>query len=737
MSSTGTPIVMLLDPPDAELHPLPASADTPEAGFERLAAFAARLLHVPVSVISLVDVERPFSAGEQGETWRMRREAPLTRSLCGFALDLGEPLLIEDAREHPVVRQNPTVWLGEVGYAGIPFRRADGRVAGTLCVADGRPRTWTPEEVDILSSLARFAALLMAPRDGAPAMADALAQAAQSARRSVSLRMLRKAVETMQIGVTITDTLGRILYSNPADARMHGYGPEELVGQNARIFAPEAHARPMPVARMNEMESWSRETINTRKDGSVFPVLLRSDVVRDAAGRPVALVTCCEDLTHRKRLERELLRNAFYDAVTGLPNRGLLTHRLELALDVSRLDRRRFAMVAVELDRIQLVHDSLGRAAGDELMQAAAERLKQCAPHDGMVAHMGPDQFAVLMDGVAGIAEATRVATCVRHMLAEPFRAGGRDVFTGASVGIVLGGAEYDRAEDVLRDASIAMIRARETGDGQYQVFDPAMHAEAMARLHLETDLRRALERGELRVHYQPIINLQTGRIAGFEALARWQHPERGLILPDDFIPMAEDTGLILPIGLWVLEQACATLRGWQDRPGGEALKMAVNLSARQFTQPDLVERVARVLRRTGVRPQTLELEITESVILQHSAPVMDTLRRLKELGVQLHVDDFGTGYSSLSYLHRLPLDALKIDRSFVSGADAGGLQIVRTIVAMAQALGVAVVSEGIESAELLDELRTLHCEFGQGFYFCRPVASEEIEALFDADPSW
>jgi EAL domain-containing protein (putative c-di-GMP-specific phosphodiesterase class I) len=307
-------------------------------------------------------------------------------------------------------------------------------------------------------------------------------------------------------------------------------------------------------------------------------------------------------------------------------------------------------------------------------------------------------------------------------MLTEPFRAGGREVFTGASVGIVLSGPAYERAEDVLRDATIAMIRARETGDGQYQVFDPAMHAEAMARLHLETDLRRALERGELRVHYQPIVNLQTGRIAGFEALARWQHPERGLILPD---------------GLWVLEQACVTLRRWQDRPGGEALKMAVNLSARQFTQPDLVDRVARVLRRTGVRPQTLELEITESVILQHSAPVMDTLRRLKELGVQLHVDDFGTGYSSLSYLHRLPLDALKIDRSFVSGADAGGLQIVRTIVAMAQALGVAVVSEGIESAELLDELRTLHCEFGQGFYFCRPVAPEEIETLFEADPSW
>jgi PAS domain S-box-containing protein/diguanylate cyclase (GGDEF)-like protein len=728
---------MLLHPPGAEPDTLPHDADTPEAGFERLASFAARLLHTPVSVLSLVDRERPFSAGDLTDAWRPRREAPLARSLCGVAVTTGEPLLLEDAREHPAVRRNPQVWLGEVGYAGIPFRRADGQVAGALCVADVRPRSWTPEEVDLLSSLARFAGLLVARRDGTPAMERALATAALSARSSVSLRMLRKAVETMQLGVTITDLKGRILYSNPADARMHGYAPDELAGHHARIFAPAEHARPLDVQRMNEVGSWSRETVNVRKDGSVFPVLLRSDVVRDAAGRAVALVTCCEDLTHRKRLERELLRNAFYDSVTGLPNRGLLTHRLELALDAARRDGQRFAVLAVELDRIQLVTDSLGRGAGDELLTGAAARLQECAPVEAMVAHVGGDQFAILIDAVDGVADATRVATCVRQMLAQPLRAAGRDVFSGASVGIVLSGPGYERAEDVLRDAAIAMIRAREASDGQYHVFDPAMHAEAMARLQMETDLRRALERGELRVYYQPIVHLQTGRITGFEALVRWQHPERGLVLPDDFIPMAEETGLILPIGLWVLEEACRTLRRWQDRPEGGELKMAVNLSARQFQQPDLVERVERILRETGVRPGTMELEITESVILQHSASVLDTLGRMKELGVKLHVDDFGTGYSSLSYLHRLPLDALKIDRSFVSGANGGSLQIVRTIVAMAHALGVAVVSEGIETAELLDELRTLECEYGQGFFFCRPVPAEQIETLFDTDPSW
>jgi diguanylate cyclase (GGDEF)-like protein/PAS domain S-box-containing protein len=724
-------------PHGAELGRLLAENDTPQAGYERLASFAARLLHVPVSVLSLVGTDRPYSAGDSGDAWRLRREAPLARSLCGVAVSTGEPLVLSDAREHPAVRRNPAVWLGEVGYAGIPFRHADGRVAGALSVADGRPRAWTAEEVELLGSLARFAALLVSQHDGGPAMREALAQAARSASGSVNLRMLRKAVETMQMGVTITDTRGRILYSNPADAALHGYTPDELVGQHARVFAPTEHARPLDAGRMNDVASWSRETVNVRKDGSTFPVLLRSDVVRDAAGRPVALVTCCEDLTHRKRLERELLRNAFYDPVTELPNRGLLNHRLDLALDAARRDRHRFAVLAIELDRIQLVHDSLGRAAGDELLVGAAARLKECAPPDAMVAHLGGDQFAILLDGVSGVGDATRVATCVHQMLAQPLRAAGRDVFSGASVGIVLSGAGYAHAEEVLRDASIAMIRARAAAHGQYHVFDPAMHAEAMARLQLETDLRRALERGELRVFYQPIVHLQTGRITGFEALARWQHPQRGLVMPDDFIPMAEETGLILPIGLWVLEEACRTLRRWQDGPGGAGLKMAVNLSARQFSQPDLVRRIRAILARTQITPGTLELEITESVILQHSLPVMDTLRRIKALGVQLHVDDFGTGYSSLSYLHRLPLDALKIDRSFVSGADAGSLQIVRTIVAMAQALGVAVVSEGIETAELLDELRSLHCEYGQGFFFSRPVAAEEIETLFATDPSW
>jgi diguanylate cyclase (GGDEF)-like protein len=488
---------------------------------------------------------------------------------------------------------------------------------------------------------------------------------------------------------------------------------------------------------MAAAEGWNRETINVRKDGSIFPVMLRSDVVRDAAGRPLGLVTCCEDLTQRKQLERELLRSAYYDAVTGQPNRGLLTHRLELAVELARMGQGRFALLSVEIHRVQLVGDSLGRAAAEELLRAAAERLRECVPPDGMIAHVGGDQFAVLLEDVRGVREPARIAACIRSTLTAPFRVGPREVFSGASIGIVLGDGAYQRADDVLRDAAIAMVRAREAGEGEYQVFDPAMHAEAMARLHLETDLRHALQRGELRVHYQPIVHLESGRIAGFEALARWEHPARGMLLPDLFIPVAEETGLILPMGLWVLEQACTTLRRMQDRSGCAAMRMSVNLSARQFTQPDLVERVAEVLARTGVQPGTVELEITESTILQQSAAVMDMLGRLKALGVRLHVDDFGTGYSSLSYLHRLPMDALKIDRSFVSGNGDDQLQIVRTIVAMAHALGVEVVTEGIENAGVLAQLRALRCEYGQGYLFARPACAEEAEALLDSAPAW
>jgi PAS domain S-box-containing protein/diguanylate cyclase (GGDEF)-like protein len=478
------------------------------------------------------------------------------------------------------VRAEPELWMGEAAYAGVPIRTPDGRVLGTFCAIDARPRRWAEADVRALAQLADMAALLLERHAATATAAAGFVGAIGTARGRLSLRMLEKAVETMQIGVTITDTAGRILYSNPAEARMHGYEVDELRGMHARIFAPPEAARPMQVEAMQEATSWSRETVNVRKDGSTFPVLLRSDVVKDSRGRPVGLVTCCEDVTERRELERQLLRSAFYEPVTGLPNRGLFAHRVEMAVDRERRGEADFAVIAVALDRLQLVSDSLGRAAADELLAEVAARLRECVRPDALLAHVARDEFAVLLDEIDGIAEPSRVAACLQEQLSRPFAVQGTEVFTGASVGIALSYTGYERAEDVLRDAAIALYRSRDARQGQYEVFDRDMHAQVMARLRMETDLRRALDRGEMRVHYQPIVSLASGRIAGFEALARWDHPVEGMIQPDDFIPLAEETGLILPIGMWVLEEACRELRRWQDaRGGGDAPTMAVNLS--------------------------------------------------------------------------------------------------------------------------------------------------------------
>ena len=700
-----------------------------------LAAFAERVLAVPVSIIHLHDGRAFYGRAGHDPRWRARRAAPISRSLCRIPASTGRPLLVEDARTHPEVVRNPGLWLGEVAYAGVPIRTADGGVAGSLCAIDTRPRAWSDQDAEVLGHLATMAGDLLERRPAATAEAGFVGAIA-GARGRLSLRMLEKALETMQIGVTITDADGRILYSNPAEAAMHGWPVDELRGRHASIFAPPEHARPITRPEMERMTGWSRETVNVRRDGTLFPVLLRSDMVRDSRGEVAGLVTCCEDITQRREMERQLLRNAFFEPVTGLPNRGLFAHRLEAAVERERRGEADFAVLAVGLDRFQLVADSLGRDAADELLVCVAARLRECVRPDALVAHVARDEFAVLLDEIDGIAETTRVAACLQDSLARPFTVAEAEVATGASVGIALSYTGYERAEDVLRDAAIALGRSRDARQGQYEVFDREMHARSIARLRMETELRRALDRGELRVHYQPIVSLGTGRIAGFEALVRWQHPERGLLAPDAFIPLAEETGLILPMGMWVLAEACHMLRRWQDAHCGEQpLTMAVNLSARQFLQPDLPDRVARVLAETGIAPGTLKLEITESVLMQHTEQVTATLHRLKVLQVQLHIDDFGTGYSSLGYLHRLPLDALKIDRSFV--IENANLPLVRTIVALAQALGVAVVSEGIESPEVLSELRTLRCEFGQGYLFSRPLAPDAVLDLFAAEPSW
>lgn len=558
----------------------------------------------------------------------------------------------------------------------------------------------------------------------------------------VALQRLEQAVQSIDLGLTITDIQGRILFTNRTEAVMHGYEPAELLGKEARMLAPHAYWKPPPtVESIKEMKTWSREATNAKKGGATFPVRLVSSVLFGGSGDPIGIVTTCEDITERKRVEEQLERQALYDTLTELPNRTLFHDRLAQAVNKTKRNRHySFGILFLDLDRFKLINDSLGHTLGDQLLREFAGRLVQCLRPEDTVARVGGDEFTVLMDGIRHVSEATRVADRIQGELSYPFRLGRHEVFTTASIGIALSSEEYGRSDDLLRDADIAMYRAKAQGRARYQVFDSGMHANAVLQLQMENDLRRALERKEFRAYYQPTVCLFTGQVTGFETLMRWQHPQRGLTLPEEFIPLAEETGLIVPMGLWILRESCEQMQKWFTKhPSHRDLTISVNLSAVQVREPDLVEQVRQVLKETGLDPKSLTFEMTESVLMAHPQEATSRLRELKAIGVRLHIDDFGTGYSSLSYLHHLPIDTLKIDRSFVSriGMPEEKGEIVGTIAALAHNLGMEVIAEGVETAAQLSQVKALKCESAQGFYFSKPLASNDAEALMLAKTQW
>ena len=425
-----------------------------------------------------------------------------------------------------------------------------------------------------------------------------------------------------------------------------------------------------------------------------------------------------EEVTERKQVEGRLLHQAMHDPLTGLPNRHLFMQRLGSALvRYHRHDGDLFAVLFLDLDRFKVVNDSLGHHVGDELLQVVGDRLRASVRSGDTVARFGGDEFAVLLEELDNLDEATHIAERLGQAVAAPINLSGYEVFSSASIGIALCSAGLDRPEYLLRNADVAMYRAKGSGTRRYEVFDRAMHAQALERLQMETDLRRALVRGEFRLRYQPIVSLSRGTITGVEALLRWDHTERGLTSPGDFIPVAEETGLIVPLGAWVLGEACRQLAEWRREFPAARIALSVNLSAKQFGQADLVERIRAALDEAGLDPRHLKLEITESAIIDHPGSAGAMLRQLKEQGIQVQMDDFGTGYSSLSSLHSLPLDALKIDRSFVSRLpdDPATMQLVRTIALLARGLDLAVVAEGVETQAQLDEVRAMGCDYAQG----------------------
>ena len=477
------------------------------------------------------------------------------------------------------------------------------------------------------------------------------------------------------------------------------------------------------------------------KDNTVIWVLARGVAVRDAQGKPTRMAGSLTDISARKRAEEQLLHDALYDALTQLPNRALFLDHLGLAMDQAR--RRKDTLLAVlfvDLDRFKNINDSLGHSVGDELLVHLARRLTHFLRPGDTVARLGGDEFAILLNDVHGASDATRVAERLQELVKEKIVVAGREVFTSASVGVALSSPAYKHPEEILRDADTAMYRAKAAGRGCYQVFDQTMHRSVVALLKLETELRRAVELKHFVVHYQPIVSLENGRIVGFEALVRWRHPERGIVNPEQFIAVAEETGLIVPLGWWVLRQSCRHAREWQQLfPSDPPIYVSVNISGKAVMQPDVFERVMGILEETGLPPTSLRLEITENVIMDHGDVALAKLAQFHTLGVQFSVDDFGTGYSSLSYLQRFSYDTLKIDRSFIAEMEKKGdaSAIVQTIIALANMLKINVVAEGVETALQFERLREIGCSHAQGFWFSKPVDRAATQAMLLHAPVW
>jgi len=552
----------------------------------------------------------------------------------------------------------------------------------------------------------------------------------------------RSLFEESRDAVYMSTEDGRIISANQAFRDMFGLRDDELATVRIEDLYADASDRQRfrdEILRTGYVRDFELR-LRRRDDGTPVHCLVSSTVRRMADGEIECFQGIIHDISERKRVEDQLAHGALHDALTGLPNRALFVDRLDQALErVRRGGERPFAVLFLDLDRFKVVNDSLGHAVGDQMLLAIAERLEAVMRPGDTVARFGGDEFTLLLDDLASPLEATQRAERVLDVLGAPFTLEGHEVFTSASIGIAVSTAGSEHPDELLRNADAALSRAKVLGKNRYEVFDRAMHADAIERLRMETDLRHALERGEFALHFQPVVRLDGGRIEGFEALARWRHPERGWVSPNVFIPVAEEMGLIHALGRWVIDQACAQAVRWAQAFPARPLRMAVNLSAAQFSQADLADHVERSLAACGVARGVMHFEITESVILQHEEPGRSILARLREMGVVLCMDDFGTGYSSLGYLHSFAIDELKIDRSFVSGMefDRRNAQLVQAIVGLARNLGVAVVAEGVETREQLAALRGLGCDFAQGFLFSEPIPPEEAEALLRDDPVW
>ncbi|HKR31703.1 MAG TPA: EAL domain-containing protein [Terriglobales bacterium] len=564
-------------------------------------------------------------------------------------------------------------------------------------------------------------------------------------------RLFQVITENAADMIAVIDSEGRRIYNSPSYGKVLGYTQEELKSTSS-IDQVHPEDRPRVIEAATKARLTGRgERLEYRirhKDGTWRFLESTASVIEDSTGNGQNLVVVNRDISERKWAEDQLAHNAFHDALTNLPNRALFRDRVQHSLTVSQRHLNyQFAVLFIDIDQFKRFNDSLGHSAGDELLIQIGKRLNASLrgmdtisrpsadpsplpANEAGLARLGGDEFTVLLEDIRDSSDAIRVAERIQERLALPFCVNSQEVITTASIGIAFGARSYNAAEELIRDAEIAMYRAKSEGQAQCRVFDQAMHELATKKLRLETELRQALELGEFRVYYQPIVSLETEGIIGFEALSRWQRPA-GLVPPAEFIAVADETGIILPLNRALLRDACQQLRHWHSR-FQPTLRVGVNITPKQFAQPDLAAQIADILNQTGITPQHLDVEITENIAMGDADKSAAVLAELKALGVHLSIDDFGTGYSSLSRLQGFPIDSVKIDRAFISKmcADGESSEIVRIIIMLAHNLGMSVVAEGVETKEQLEKLRSFGCEMAQGYLFSRPVDSNSTDAF-------
>ena len=562
-----------------------------------------------------------------------------------------------------------------------------------------------------------------------------LGMGARLRRQRLDQERLRQAAvvfDCTREGVLVSDHNGVIVHVNPALVKITGYAPEEVLGQRPNMFKSGHHGPEFYQAVFESLEKtgeWHGEIWNRRKSGEIYPQWQTIRAVRDNKDQITHYVAVFSDISAIKNTQSELMRLAHHDPLTDLPNRLLLTDRAEQALAYAQRHKSGCALLMIDLDHFKIINDSMGHNVGDLLLKAVGERLTAVFGKGFTVARLGGDEFAVLVENCTQVAQAAGFAQQVLEVMKGAFIIETHQLFISASVGISLYPNDALNAEQLLRNADSALFKAKSAGREGYALYTEELTAHAQYRIEVASDLRRALEQQELRVYFQPVHDLTTSRMVGVEALVRWQHPQRGLVAPGEFIPIAERTGLIAEIDAWVLEQACWQMCQWQAA-GVDLSFVAVNISSRLFARPELYQLVSTVLADTGLNPALLELEVTESAVMDNSEVALEQMHRLRELGLRLAIDDFGTGFSSLLRLKRLPVQKLKIDQGFVAGlpGDDDDVAIVRAVIALAQSMGMQVHAEGIEYVEQAQFLLDHHCDLGQGYWFGRPMPARELD---------